>query len=181
MPRPCSRHCSNSPEILTVIRLTGRGGPSAVLHIAGGASPEIEGFFKSRGRGARERIMPTILIVDDEELILSVLREYLEEIGFLVIVARNGRVGMHALGAFEVDLMLVDLNMPVMDGSELIRQAREEGYQGPIILISATPERLGSDVRAEVFECIGKPFSPETLNKAINLALNRRYPRRAIS
>jgi CheY-like chemotaxis protein len=84
--------------------------------------------------------MKKILIVDDEESIRLLYKEELEEEGFAVELANNGRDALEKLPLFNPDLITLDIKMPVMDGIEALKRIREVDRQLPIILCSAYGE-----------------------------------------
>jgi len=84
--------------------------------------------------------MKKILIVDDEESIRLLYKEELEEDGFAVDVAKNGKEALEKLSLFRPDLITLDIKMPVMDGIEALKRIREVDRQLPIILCSAYGE-----------------------------------------
>lgn len=84
--------------------------------------------------------MKKILIVDDEESIRLLYKEELEEDGFAVELANNGREALAKLSLFRPDLITLDIKMPVMDGIETLKRIREVDRQLPIILCSAYGE-----------------------------------------
>jgi DNA-binding NtrC family response regulator len=79
-----------------------------------------------------------VLIVDDEELIRLNLRMLLEDLGYSVIEAANGREGLDAFDREGPDLILADLRMPVMDGFSMIAGIREKSAETPVIVVSGT-------------------------------------------
>jgi DNA-binding response OmpR family regulator len=84
--------------------------------------------------------MKKIMIVDDEENIRFLYKEELEEDGFMVELAQNGREALEKLPLFKPDLITLDIKMPVMDGIEALKRIRETERQIPIILCSAYGE-----------------------------------------
>src|SRR4030042_6413341 len=84
--------------------------------------------------------MKKIMIVDDEENIRFLYKEELEEDGFMVELAQNGREALEKLPLFRPDLITLDIKMPVMDGIEALKRIRETERQIPIILCSAYGE-----------------------------------------
>ena len=84
--------------------------------------------------------MKKILVVDDEESIRFLYKEELEEEGFIVECAMNGKEALEKLSAFKPDLISLDIKMPVMDGIEALKRIREKERQLPIILCSAYGE-----------------------------------------
>lgn len=81
--------------------------------------------------------MKKILVVDDEESIRFLYKEELEEDGFIVEVAENGKVAIEKVPVFKPDLITLDIKMPVMDGIEALKRIREMERNIPIILCSA--------------------------------------------
>lgn len=80
----------------------------------------------------------TILIVDDEEPIRQTLSFYLEDNGYNVLEAEDGRVGMELFKQKKPDLVLVDLRMPEMDGLEILAKITKQSPDTPVIVISGT-------------------------------------------
>lgn len=78
----------------------------------------------------------TILIVDDSELVLKVLSNKLKKSGYNILTETNGHKALEFLDGRNIDLLITDLNMPEMDGIELIKAVRSNNYYQfiPIIL-----------------------------------------------
>jgi two-component system chemotaxis response regulator CheY len=114
-----------------------------------------------------------VLIVDDSSVMRSIIRRALTMTGFEfgeVIEASNGQEGLDALGSHWVDFALVDINMPVMNGEEMIQRMRAmpEAANLPVIVVSTE----GSLTRIERLEQQGakfvhKPFTPEAIRGII--------------
>jgi CheY-like chemotaxis protein len=103
-----------------------------------------------------------ILIVDDEPIILELIRDVLQDEGFTVLTARTGAAALHLVQHTPVALVLTDLMMPNLTGVELARRLRSQPETAaiPLILMSAAmPERV-SDLFVAV---IHKPFPIETV------------------
>ena len=81
-----------------------------------------------------------ILLVDDEESILLLYSEEIEEEGFAVEVAHNGDQALEAFKLAPPDLVILDINMPGMNGIEVLRQMKDINTDLPVILSSAYPE-----------------------------------------
>lgn len=81
-----------------------------------------------------------VLLVDDEESIQFLYSEEIEEEGFAVEVAGNGEQALEAFKAAPPDLVILDINMPGMNGIEVLRQMKAINRDLPIILSSAYPE-----------------------------------------
>lgn len=116
----------------------------------------------------------TVLVVDDEERIRSLVRTYLEREGFRVVFASNGREALYQARHVKPDLIVLDLRMPEMDGYEFMHQHRKEG-QTPIILLTARVEEndkiLGLELGADDY--VTKPFSPRELVARVRAVLRR--------
>lgn len=121
--------------------------------------------------------MKTIMIVEDEERLREILRDYFEEEGFNVIEAGNGKEGIAMYEKHGADLILLDLMMPEMDGMVFCKRIRRNS-EVPIIIITAKSEDedkiLGFELGAD--EYVTKPFSPKVLVARTKALLKRMYP-----
>ncbi len=122
--------------------------------------------------------MATILIADDEKEIVSLLRFYLEPEGHAVREAYDGRQAAQILGSERIDLLIVDIMMPGMNGYEVIRALRgTDGAQGniPVLVISAktlvSDRILGLELGADDY--ITKPFEPLEVAAKVKAHLRR--------
>ncbi len=89
---------------------------------------------------SRRRPIKRILVVDDEESIRLLYREELEEEGFVVAAAKDGKEALEQIPLFKPDLITLDIKMPEMDGIETLKRIREMERKLPIILCSAYGE-----------------------------------------
>ena len=108
--------------------------------------------------------MPTILVCDDEKDIVSALEIYLHAEGYDTVAAYNGHDAVERLREQEIQLVLLDIMMPEMDGISALARIRQESNV-PVILLTAksedTDKVLGLNVGADDY--ITKPFSPSEL------------------
>jgi DNA-binding response OmpR family regulator len=115
-----------------------------------------------------------ILIVDDEPQLVRVIRSYLERAGFQAGIAYRGDEALRAFRAEQPDLVILDLNLPGMDGLDVAREIRRMG-QTPIIMLTARveePDRLvGLELGADDY--ITKPFSPREVVARVRAVLRR--------
>ena len=115
-----------------------------------------------------------ILIVEDDGDIAFAVREYLISQGYTVNVAANGKEGLDIIGQQNIDLAIVDVMMPVMDGITFVMTARKE-HDFPIIMLSAKSEEtdkiLGLNMGADDY--VTKPFRPLELLARVNSQLRR--------
>lgn len=114
-----------------------------------------------------------VLIVDDSAVMRSMILKALKMSGVAlgeIREASNGREGLEALGEYWIDLVVVDINMPVMTGEEMIDRVRAipEYKDLPVIVVSAegSQTRIAKLVERGV-KLIHKPFSPELIKEAI--------------
>ena len=120
--------------------------------------------------------MAKILIVDDSTTIRQQLRIFLSENGHETVEAADGKAGLEAAkGASDIALMIVDVNMPVMNGIEMVTEIRKlaEHEKTPIFMLTT---ESGSDIASEgrkagVTAWIVKPFKPVILIKGIQKVL----------
>lgn len=118
--------------------------------------------------------MQKILIVDDEENIRKVIREYLEFEGFLCFEASNGEDAIKMCKENSYDLIVLDIMMPKIDGFTVAKEIRKK-QSVPIIMLSARSEEYdklyGFDVGIDDY--VTKPFSPKELVARIKANLKR--------
>ena len=116
----------------------------------------------------------TILVVDDKANIRTLVREYLTEQGYRVVIADNGQNALYIARQEKPDLILLDIMMPEMDGFEFIRRFRKESGI-PIILLTARLEESDKVVGLELGadDYITKPFGMRELAARIKTVLRR--------
>jgi CheY-like chemotaxis protein len=117
----------------------------------------------------------TILVVDDELGAIEVVATALEDEGYRVLSAANGRHGLQKLGEGQVDLAVIDFMMPLLDGAAMGRTMKETPALGniPIIMMSAVGESLVRDRFAGYTAFLRKPFRISTLIEVVNRVLNK--------
>ncbi len=118
----------------------------------------------------------TILTVDDDEFVREILAAYLEDSGFSVLQAENGRTGLETFRQERPDLVMLDLRMPEMDGLEVLSHIIEESPDTPVILVSGMGT-IGDAIKAlklGAWDYIAKPIHDMgVLEHAVNKALER--------
>ena len=111
--------------------------------------------------------MKTILVVDDSPTIRKLLGYILKKKSYIIAEAEDGLDAMEKLGHIQVDLVIVDLNMPNMDGIEFVRNLRDNYYymDTPVIMLTTTKdEKLKKDAfDAGVNMFLNKPVQPNFL------------------
>jgi len=122
--------------------------------------------------------MTKILLAEDDALLMDVMTNILEEEGYELNCAPNGKVALDLFAASRPDLVISDIMMPEMDGFELLRSIRmmPAGITVPFLFLSARAER--SDVtlarKLGVDDYLFKPFDAPELVEAVRARLNRR-------
>jgi DNA-binding response OmpR family regulator len=118
--------------------------------------------------------MPKILIIEDEIELTRVLNSYLEQANYQVITAEQGDVGLALWSEKKPDLVILDLNLPGMDGLDIAREIRRKS-DTPIIMVTARVEEtdrlIGLELGADDY--ITKPFSPREVVARVRAVLRR--------
>lgn len=119
---------------------------------------------------------PKILIVDDDPRLRDLLRRYLGENGFNVLVSENGEAMKRLWVREHFDVLILDLMMPGEDGLDILKRLRAEKDMTPVIMLTARGEDvdriLGLELGADDY--LGKPFNPRELLARIHAVLRRR-------
>ena len=114
-----------------------------------------------------------VLVIEDEPSVADALRVILEDKGFAVVVAANGRDGIEQALRAPFSVTVTDLRLPDMDGLEVIDAFREGGLGGAAILITShgTPDTFARARDLGVVGVIAKPFLPSDILQLIAAAL----------
>ena len=121
--------------------------------------------------------MPTILLADDDEILIEILRFRVEAAGHSVVIARDGLQALELIRESLPDLVILDAMMPVMTGAEVLAALRADEATAdlPVIMLTA---RAGEDdvvrsLRAGANDYITKPFIPQELAVRIDKVLEQ--------
>jgi two-component system alkaline phosphatase synthesis response regulator PhoP len=118
--------------------------------------------------------MSRILVVDDDPAIVKLVRAYLEQAGYQVLVAYDGNKALHIARHDKPDLVVLDLMLPEMDGWDVCRALRKES-EVPVIMLTARVEEsdklVGLELGADDY--VTKPFSPRELVARVRTVLRR--------
>ena len=118
--------------------------------------------------------MSTILIIEDEPELVRVLRSYLEDAGFDVLTAYRGDTGLLMWESRRPDLVILDLNLPGLDGLDVAREIRRNSNT-PVIMLTArveeTDQLIGLEIGADDY--ITKPFSPRVVVARVRAMMRR--------
>jgi len=129
--------------------------------------PELTSFLKPTKIREMPRAKPTILVVDDEQMALVLIKRLLSESGYQVVTAQSG---FEALDLFRrqpqaFQLVLLDLTMPFMDGEETFHRLREIRADIPVVLCTGfiRSDRLDRLMKAGIAGFLRKPLAPEEI------------------
>lgn len=117
-----------------------------------------------------------IFIIDDSKTMRNIQRSTLAQLGNAEFEeAGNGLDALSKVDAFNPDLILLDWNMPVMDGLTFVTQYRAKGRKVPVIMITTEAEKaqVVEAIRAGVNNYVVKPFTPELLIQKVNETVAR--------
>jgi two-component system OmpR family response regulator len=131
-------------------------------------------IFTGRPAGAERAVAKTILIVDDDPHILEVIQFALDRAGFATVTAKDGLGALAAQKDAEPDLVILDINLPEMDGLDVCREIRK-GSDVPILFLSSRDEEIDRIVGLEIGgdDYVSKPFSPRELVARAKVILKR--------
>ncbi len=104
-----------------------------------------------------------VLVADDEPAIVEMIRDILEEHGFLVVTAANGAEALRLVEEAAPEVVLLDMNMPVLDGEGFVAAVRERGLRIPIVIMTAgsSAKRWATQLGADAY--LSKPFELSSL------------------
>jgi two-component system alkaline phosphatase synthesis response regulator PhoP len=124
-----------------------------------------------------QTITQRILVVDDDKEIVRLVRAYLEQAGFQVLIAYDGETALHVLRRDRPDLVVLDLMLPDRDGWDITRLVRADGVLAstPIVMLTARVEDsdkiIGLELGADDY--ITKPFNPREVVARVRSVLRR--------
>ena len=120
----------------------------------------------------------SVLIIDDDESLRDTVQLLLEREGFRVLAAADGKGGFSQAVTTRPDLILVDLRLPGMSGTEICKQVRASGINTPIIVLSAVGDEVDKVLLLEIGadDYVVKPFGGRELLARIRAVLRRAQP-----
>ena len=122
--------------------------------------------------------MTTVLLVEDDPDVAAASEAILAHLGYLAMVASDGRQGLALMMSTQPDIVITDVMMPVMSGLEMIERARNMRYEGLIVVCSATLERDYRNHHARYDAFLQKPYRMEDLAMTLR-RLQDRLPNRS--
>ncbi len=118
-----------------------------------------------------------ILVIDDDNVIRMIVHRILERHGYEVVLATNGNEGLQAADSVSPDVILLDVNLPDIDGHEVCAKFRSQRttFKTPIILVTASdePEEKARGFDKGANDYLTKPFSDDALIACIEKQLRR--------
>lgn len=121
--------------------------------------------------------MFSVLLVDDDEKILDIFSQFLESKGCRVHVATGGHEAVQAVREHPVDLVMMDVRMPDLDGLEAFRQIRQAAPTVPVVLMTgySAREDLQQLIQAGEVEYLHKPVALDQLSKLVDRLASQRH------
>lgn len=119
-----------------------------------------------------------VLVVDDAPQVAAAVRDALVQFGYAVKVARDGSEALGLVPAFQPDVVLLDITMPVMSGLEVLDHLRRHHAEVPVVMVTANQDEgtaRGTLARG-AFDYIAKPFSLDRLERVVAAAVSGRRP-----
>jgi len=117
-----------------------------------------------------------IMLIDDSKTMRNIQKSVLAQLGHTDIEeACDGQDALSKVGAFKPDLLLVDWNMPNMDGLTFVKAFRQQDKTTPMIMVTTEAEksRVIEAIKAGVNNYVVKPFTPDLLSQRINETLSK--------
>lgn len=136
---------------------------------------------------AHARKQPLILAVDDDRTLRMMLSGMIEALGYAVLEAQNGKEALDILLARhrEIDVVLLDREMPVMDGMALITRMKDNAKLRNLPIVMQTgsdrPEQIKQGIDAGVFYYLTKPVNQDVLKSVLLAAVRETYQQRLLS
>lgn len=117
---------------------------------------------------------PVILTIDDSSAIRQAIREVLTEAGFIVIEAKTGKEGLVEMNGKDIHLILLDLNMPEINGYDFLKIIKTEPRYAkylntPVIILTTEIDKANKEKTKQLgaYGWIGKPFNPKSLVETV--------------
>ncbi|HVE16796.1 MAG TPA: response regulator [Chthoniobacterales bacterium] len=123
---------------------------------------------------------PRILVVDDEPNVRLHYKAALETENYDVVEASSAAIALQQLGKWQIELAILDMRMPEMDGLELLERMRARGFETPVVMITAYGD-IPHAVRAMklgAIDFLQKPLTPAELRNVVSEVLTRHLPAR---
>ena len=117
-----------------------------------------------------------VMLIDDSKTMRNIQKSVLKQLGYTEIEeACDGQDALSKIGAFNPDLVLVDWNMPNMDGLTFVKTYRQQDKTTPMMMVTTEAEkaRVIEAIKAGVNNYVVKPFTPDLLGQRINETMEK--------
>jgi CheY-like chemotaxis protein len=126
-------------------------------------------------RMARSQGPPRILVIEDSAPLRMLIEATLDGAGYIVASVPDGAAGLDIVDSWRPDVILLDLNMPVLDGEAFARRyLAGPGPHAPLVVLSAALDAAVRAARIGAAACLGKPFSPRVLVATLSALIEAR-------
>ncbi|MDR2017661.1 MAG: response regulator [Syntrophobacterales bacterium] len=127
-------------------------------------------------------VAASLLVVDDDEEIRGLLKDYFQGIGYVVATAEGGHEALQKLNSVKVDCIISDFVMPEMDGLELLRRMRAENMNMPFLMNTGHPsvDSAVEAMKAGAYDYISKPLELEDVRIKVERALYTKKLERSV-
>lgn len=135
--------------------------------------PKLQSFHSSTQRDEHSVVTTHVLVVDDDQQVLSTIARILKRSSFEPIVASNGKDAVGLLERYSFAVILTDVNMPTMNGVDFLKKIREFDLDVPVLLITGDPsiKTAVSAVKYGAFRYLLKPIQPGELTESVRHAV----------
>jgi excisionase family DNA binding protein len=140
------------------------------------ARGSVDDWLRQNSSGAAA----SILVIDDDESICGLFRDTLAEAGHKVAATSDPREGLKIVREQEIDLVFLDLKMPIMDGSQVFKEIRAAKPNLPVTIVTgfADSELMVSAMQSGPFGVMKKPFTPADIMTVVATYLHTGLPTR---
>jgi two-component system, chemotaxis family, chemotaxis protein CheY len=119
--------------------------------------------------------LPRVLVIEDEPDLRDIAKIVLEEDGFEVLTASDGKVGLEQALSWKPDVVLLDMGLPVMSGEEFVEAMRAQMTEPPLLIVMSAAGTISERAaRLGAIGCVAKPFELDDLSAAVRQALDER-------
>lgn len=124
-------------------------------------------------KAPREEKNTPVLVVDDEEILRGLLKQYLTEKGYHVRVAKDGMEALRLVAEVSPLMIILDLYMPGMNGIEVLRELRVRNYRGGVVALTASQDEglLKQTLELGSVDVLGKPVDLNRLDLALQIGI----------
>jgi CheY-like chemotaxis protein len=153
----------------TEVPLTSAGSPVKISKgtIAGSSGTRALDFAAAWVLGGQVMNGEPVLVVDDDPYLLNLIVDVLKIEGYPVVAAKNGAEAIRAISDTRPSVVLLDMQMPILDGWEFVQLVRNNGLKFPIVIMSGSHNAAGWAAEVGAEDYLGKPFELDDLTAKI--------------